>query len=243
MRTGTVYANNDTTQYITLTRDDNDNVLVSFDLHIKASDTLEFTLPDWARAKEEQYQFTGGAVLKAPAGDIVYKMTALLEDNENLSFSAFTEQDYAGSFSYIAQTATGGVILDGVALYCIAKIETSVQPVMFESRRNHQGEIVTSGTQDMALKKEWKVTTIPLVDEPYCIYHKTGEELYSVTTEEMEKMLYETSMIGMYRAFHYDGIDYSVVIDTNITVAENHVFLEGGVYKTAKTYTFTIVEV
>lgn len=243
MRTGTLYANNDTTQFITLTRDDDDNVTVAFDLHIKANDSLEFTLPDWARAKEENYLFSGGAVLKAPAGDIVYKMTATLEDNENLSFSAFSEQDYAGSFSYVAQTATGGVILDGVALYCISKIDTTVQPVMFETRRNHQGEMVTAGTQDMALKRQWKITTIPLVDEPYAIYHKKGEEIYSNTIEEIETMLYETSLIGMYRAFHYDGINYSVVIDTNVTVSEQFVNLMGNKRKKAKVYSFTIIEV
>jgi len=238
MRQETITANNDSTRNIILTRYDDDIVIITYNW-TQLNTTLFFTIPDWAKPQAENNSFSGGVVLAVPAPGttITYQLSARIDNYFDLTFTPLTLQDYQGTFHYQAQAQEGGIILDGIRLTCIKEISERIFAVMYESTRNHQGEIIISQTEDTTQKKEFTITTIPIAESRY----QLSETIYSNTIQEIESLLYEK--IGEYRLFHNNGIDYTAVLSNEITVTQADIFLPGNIHKIANIYKFTLIEV
>ncbi len=237
MRTEQIKSNN-TEHYITITKD-NADVKIEFDFELTAGINPEFTIPLWAVPLEENHDFLAGIKLKGEleAQDVEYRITVQIRDYLTLSFVPSRSERYTGTINYLGEAPKdSGTILNGVRLNCISSISSESFFVMLSSKRNHEGNLITSTTMDAQKKRRFNITTIPLADEEYLV----GRDTYCNTIEEFEKLLFTN--IGNYKTFTYRNKDYTVVLSDEVSEINQQAFVNGKLADTT-IYTFTLEEV
>lgn len=237
MRTEIIKSNN-TEHEITISKE-NEDVSIEFDFDLEAGVNPQFTIPDWAVPLEESYDFNAGIIFKGQleSKDVTYRLKAQIKFYKTLTFYPSKKDTYKGILTYIGEAPKdSGIILDGVRLTCIASINTETFPVMMSSKRNHEGNLITSTTMDASFKKTFNITTIPLADVEYIV----GFEEYSNTREQVEALLF--SSIGNYKTLTYRNKDYVVVLDDNVQETNSTAVIDG-ILRDITTYTFTLEEV
>lgn len=237
MRTEQIKSNN-TKHFITIIKD-NADVKIEFDFELTVGTNPEFTIPPWAVPLEEKSNYITSIELKGEKEDldVEYKMIAQIREYNQLVFVPYRNEEYIGSITYLGEAPKdSGTILNGVRLTCIANISTESFFVMLSSKRNHEGNLITSTTRDTQKKKRFTITTIPLADVEYRI----GYNDYCNTIEELEKLLFEN--IGDYKTFAYRNKDYTVLMSEEVQETNSQAFINGKL-KDVVTYTFTLEEV
>lgn len=237
MRTEQIKSNN-TEHIITITKD-NADVKIEFDFELEVGTNPEFTIPPWAVPLEENSDYIAAIELKGEieALDVEYRMTAQIREYNKLVFVPRRNEEYIGIITYLGEAPKdSGTILNGVRLNCIANISTESFFVMLSSKRNHEGNLITSTTMDTQKKKRFTITTIPLADEKYRI----GYNSYCNTIDEIEKLLF--SNIGDYKTFAYRNKDYTVLMYEEVQETNSQAFVNGKL-KDVTVYTFTLEEV
>lgn len=237
MRTEVIKANN-TEHTITISKE-NSKVSIEFNLKLKHGINPSFTIPAWAVPMEEDILFEPKIELKGEiaALDLTYGMIAQLKNFTELTFICEESEEYIGNLFYEGEAPKdSGIILNGVRLNCIASITPDNFFTMMSSKRNHEGNIITSTTLDTKRKKRFNITTIPLADEEYML----SPDVYSNTIETLESLLY--SGIGNYKTFTYKNKDYTVVLTEEVQEINGQGFINSKLVDTV-TYTFTLEEV
>lgn len=237
MRTEQIKSNN-TEHIITITKD-NADVRIEFDFELTVGTNPEFTIPQWAVPIEEDSNYIAAIELKGEleALDVEYRMTAQIREYNKLTFVPHRTEEYIGTITYLGEAPKdSGVILNGIRLNCISNISAESFFVLLSSKRNHEGNLITSTTMDTQKKKRFTITTIPLADEEYVI----GYNSYCNTIDELEKMLF--SNIGDYKTFTYRNKDYTVLVSDEVQETNSQAFINGKL-KDITVYTFTLEEV
>lgn len=237
MRTEQIKSNN--TQHIITIKKDNADVTVEFDFDLTVGINPEFTIPLWAVPLEENHDFLAGIKLKGEleAQDVEYRITVQIRDYLTLSFVPSRSERYTGTINYLGEAPKdSGTILNGVRLNCISSISSESFFVMLSSKRNHEGNLITSTTMDTQKKRRFRLTTLPLADEEYQI----GYDVFCNTIESLEKLLF--SNIGDYKTFTYRNKDYTVLISDEVQETNSQAFINGKL-KDVTVYTFTLEEV
>ena len=237
MRTEQIKSNN-TEHIITITKD-NADVRIEFDFELTVGINPEFIIPQWAVPIEEDSNYIAAIELKGEleALDVEYKMTAQIREYNKLTFVPHRNEKYIGTITYLGEAPKdSGVILNGIRLNCISNISAESFFVLLSSKRNHEGNLITSTTMDTQKKKKFTITTIPLADEEYVI----GYNSYCNTIDELEKLLF--SNIGDYKTFTYRNKDYTVLVSDEVQETNSQAFINGKL-KDITVYTFTLEEV
>lgn len=155
MRTEQIKSNN-TKHFITIIKD-NADVKIEFDFELTVGTNPEFTIPPWAVPLEEKSNYITSIELKGEKEDldVEYKMIAQIREYNQLVFVPYRNEEYIGSITYLGEAPKdSGTILNGVRLTCIANISTESFFVMLSSKRNHEGNLITSTTRDTQKKKD-----------------------------------------------------------------------------------------
>lgn len=237
MRTEQIKSNN-TEHIITITKD-NADVRIEFDFELTVGTNPEFTIPLWSVPIEEDSNYIAAIELKGEleALDVEYRMTAQIREYNKLTFVPHRNEEYIGTITYLGEAPKdSGVILNGIRLNCISNISAESFFVLLSSKRNHEGNLITSTTMDTQKKKKFTITTIPLADEEYVI----GYNSYCNTIDELEKLLF--SNIGDYKTFTYRNKDYTVLVSDEVQETNSQAFINGKL-KDITVYTFTLEEV
>ena len=237
MRTEQIKSNN-TEHIITITKD-NADVKIEFDFALTVGTNPEFTIPLWAVPIEESYEFTAGLKLNGELAEqtVEYRILAQIRDFLTRSFGPRRSERYTGTINYLGEAPKdSGTILNGIRLNCISSISSESFFVMLSSKRNHEGNLITSTTMDTQKKRRFRLTTLPLADEEYQI----GYDVFCNTIESLEKLLF--SNIGDYKTFTYRNKDYTVLISDEVQETNSQAFINGKL-KDVTVYTFTLEEV
>lgn len=237
MRTEQIKSNN--TEHIITIKKDNADVEIEFDFDLKVGTNPEFTIPLWAIPLEETYDFKASIELKGELSEqnVEYKIIAQIRDYLTLTFVPSRSEKYTGTINYLGEAPKdSGTILNGIRLNCISNISSESFFVMLSSKRNHEGNLITSTTMDVQKKRRFNITTLPLADEEYLV----GKNIYCNTLEEFEKLLFTN--IGNYKTFTYRNKDYTVVLIDEVSELNQQAFVNGKFADTT-IYTFTLEEV
>ena len=237
MRSEKIKSNN--TEHVITIIKDNADVTIEFDFNLTTGINPEFSIPLWAIPIEEAYDFKADIKLNGEleAQTVEYRLITQIRNFLTLTFIPSRSEKYTGVINYLGEAPKdSGIILNGIRLNCIANISTENFFVMLSSKRNHEGNLITSTTLDTQKKRRFNITTLPLADREYLVGYNT----YCNTIEEFEKLIFDN--IGNYKTFTYRNKDYTVLLSDEVSEVNQQAFINGKLADTT-IYTLTLEEV